>query len=171
VALEQHIRELSGILKREIQSFRSVHELLVLEEKSLIDSDSSALAEVLEKMEDVFSSIACLEKSRTEVLAKIADETNTDARDFTIASIAEMADKPLGKELVEAGHILSQLNKDIQRKKLSNTMLINQSILLVESDIRILINALNSRQANDTRYNPKSKSGSISHGVCIDQRI
>lgn len=170
MVLETNIAEIAGILKREIRSFETILELLILEEKFLIDCDVNSLAGILERQEDVFSSIACLEKSRTEILEKIAEEMNVDADKISISFLKEHVGGDIRQELTETGHVLSRLNEDIQRKKAGNTMLINQSIMLVESDIRIILSSLN-RNDSDPAYNADAETGMTSQGVCIDQRL
>ena len=127
MALEKYFQEITDILKREIRSFNTILELLILEEKSLVECDSQALAEVLERQEDVFSSIACLEKSRADILVKISEETGEDPDTYTVSRLAESMDDPLKKELLDAGHILVGLNEDIQRKK-SNQYYADKSV-------------------------------------------
>ena len=171
MVLEKLIAELTDILKREIRSFTIILELLILEEKSLVECDSKGLATILERQEDIFSSIACLEKSRMDILGKIADRIDEDPETITISMLTESVDTPLRKELVETGHILACLNEDIQRKKTSNTMLINQSIMLVESDIRMILSAVSRGENKEAVYNSQATSDGTSKSVCIDERI
>jgi len=171
VALETLIHEMADILKREIRSFNIVQELLILEEKSLVECNIADLKEVVERQEDVFSSIACLEKSRIVLLEKIAKETGDDPDSLTVSVLADKVDGSTRKDLVEAGHILGKLHEDIQRRKSTNTMLINQSIMLVESDIRIILNAANSRRLEKSGYSSKAESSGPSKSVCLDTRL
>ena len=171
MVLEKLIAELTDILKREIRSFTIILELLILEEKSLVECDSKGLATILERQDDIFSSIACLEKSRMDVLGKIADLTDVSPETITISKLTESVDTPLRKELVENGHILARLNEDIQRKKTLNTMLINQSIMLVESDIRLILSAVSRDENKEAVYNSRAISDGTSKSVCIDERI
>lgn len=171
MVLDKHIAEITDILKREIRSFTTVFELLILEERSLVECDAEALAEVLQKQEDIFSSIACLEKSRMNVLTKISEKTGENPNIYTIPKLAELVNGALQKELFETGHILLRLNEDIHRKKASNAMLINQSIMLVESDIRLILNAVNRKENKEAVYTSQADSNSISGSVCIDERM
>ena len=171
MVLEKYVAELSDILKREIRSFTTILELLILEEKSLIECDSKELATILERQEDIFSSIACLEKSRMNIVVKIANLFGEDPETITISRLATLTDTPLIKELVENGHILARLNVDIQRKKISNTMLINQSIMLIESDIRMILSAVSQDGHKDGVYNSQAASAGTSKSVCIDEKI
>lgn len=168
--LKKYISDVRNILNREIRSFTTILELQILEEKSLVDNNMQALSEVIEKQEDIFSSIACLEKSRVDILAKIAEQTEVAPENFTISRLAESVDGQLRKELVENGHILSGLYEDIQRKRASNTMLINQAIMLVESDIRAIFNAVNKNENKEAVYTSDSVSDNTSYGFCIDQK-
>ena len=49
MGLEKSISEITDILKREIRSFNTILELLTLEEKSLVECDANALADILER--------------------------------------------------------------------------------------------------------------------------
>jgi len=171
VALEEQIVKVVDILKRELQSFRAVLDLLILEEKCLVECDTVGLAEILEKQEDVFSSIACLEKSRMDSLAKISKQTGEPPDEITISRLAVMAEGRLKKELLDIGHLLGRLHEDIQRKKKSNTLLINQSIMLVESDIRVILDALDRGETPEPGYTPRAETGKTAKSVCVDQKM
>ncbi len=170
MALEKYITEITDILRREIRSFEAILELLILEEKCLVECDREALVDILGRQEDIFSSIACLEKSRAVMTEKIASELNIDPESINISLLSEKVDGTIKRDLTEAGHVLARLNEDIQKKKVSNTMLINQSILLVESDIRMILNSVNGAQT-DPEYTSRAKTKDVEQSVCIDQRL
>ena len=171
MALEKYISELTDILKREIRSFTAILELLILEEKCLIECNSKDLASLLERQEDVFSSIACLEKSRIALVDKIADRLGENPETINVSRLSESINNPLKKELVETGHILTRLNEEIQHKKASNTMLINQSLMLVESDIRVILSAASREENKRAVYNSQATSDVSSKSACINERI
>jgi hypothetical protein len=171
VVVKKHIAEIVDILKREVRSFNFILEFLFLEEKSLLECDTAALAELLERQEDVFSSIACLEKSRMDVLAKIAEKTGEDLETYTISRLAELVDNPLKKELIETGHILARLNEESRQKKASNALLINQAKILIESDIRIILSAISRNENHTAVYTPPAESDLLSQSVCLDERM
>jgi len=171
VALEEQIMRVADILRREIQSFKTVLDLLILEEKCLIECDTVGLAEILEKQEDVFSSIACLEKSRMDSLVKISEQTGEAPEEITISGLAGMVEGTLRKELLDIGHLLGRLHEDIQRRKKSNTLLINQSIMLVESDIRIILSALNRGEDSEPGYTPRAEADKTTKSICVDQKM
>ncbi|MFC1528394.1 flagellar export chaperone FlgN [Candidatus Latescibacterota bacterium] len=171
MVLKKNISEITDILKREIRSFNTILELLTLEEKSLVECDTNALADILERQEDVLSSIACLERSRMDVLKKIAEQTGQDPDTLTVSVLAESVEGAIKKEFIESGHILAHLNEDIQRKRATNTMLINQAIMLVDSDIRVILNAANRLENREAVYTQEAESGRTSESVCIDERM
>ncbi|MBT4485146.1 MAG: hypothetical protein HOC71_15885 [Candidatus Latescibacteria bacterium] len=171
MVLKKSILEITDILKREIRSFNTILELLILEEKSLVECDTNALADILERQGDVLSSIACLERSRVDVLMKIAEQTKQDPDTLTVSSLTESAEGPIKKEFIESGHILARLNEDIQRKRATNAILINQAIMLVESDIRVILDTANRLENKETGYTPQAESERTSESVCIDERM
>ncbi len=171
MALKDYIKEVSSILKREIRSFNIVHELLILEEQCLVKCDTKGLEGILERQEDVFSSIACLEKSRMELVEKIAGDTGVGAEDVTISFLAGKVDGALTRELNESGHILTELDREIRRRKSTNSMLINQSILLLESDIRVILNAFNGGRLKDNGYSSNAKKSGSGGSMCVDARL
>ena len=120
-------------------SFNTIIELMILEEKGLIESDNQLIVKVLEKQEDVFSSIACLEKSRMNLIEKIAENVGAAANTLTISKIAAYAEETYKSDLLETAHVLSKINKDINKRRNSNSMLIRQGMAMIESNIRFLL--------------------------------
>lgn len=154
MGLDRHISELVDILKMEIRSFNTINELLILEEKALVSCDSATLADITGRQADVLSSVACLEKSRLEILDRIAWETGRETRDLNITGLTKLASAELRKELVDAGKILSSIYDDMKRRKASNTLLIRQGIVLVENDIRLLLNIRSHGEGKAALYSP-----------------
>ena len=169
--LEKNITELIHILKKEIQSLNTINELLMLEEKSLVDFNIKSLAEILDKQEDVFSSIACLEKSRMDVLIKISELTGVNLDELTVSRITEMVDNPIKKILMETGHVLSSINENLAMKKTSNAMLIKQGIILVENDIRAVLNAFGRTEPASPGYSSNAQRKGQSGSLRIDGRM
>lgn len=167
----QCISELIDILKREIRSFNTIIELLILEQKSLVENDNELLLDVLERQEDVLSSIACLEKSRMEIINKVADQIGEDPNTLTITRLAEFVSKDLQKELVETAHILSKINDDINHKKMTNSILINQGIMIVESQIRFILKAIGKEDLVKEIYSSGADNGQVSGSISIDSRM
>ncbi|MFC1573935.1 flagellar export chaperone FlgN [Candidatus Latescibacterota bacterium] len=168
---ESCIHELLDILKREIQSFNTVSELLILEEKCLVEFNTTELADILERQEDVFSSIACLEKSRAKVMVRIGEQTGREPETLSLKKLAKLTENPLKKKLIETGHILDAIYGDIKKKKSSNAMLIKQGIMLVESDIRVIMKTLGNPDNTMTGYSANAKPDQLSGGVRIDDRM
>jgi len=169
--LDGCIRELLDIMKREVQSFNSISELLILEKKTLIEFNTRELAEILERQEDVFSSIACLEKSRITLLVKIGNMTGDNPESLSVSRLATMVENPLRKKIIEVGHILDTIHDDIRNKKASNSMLIKQGIMMVESDIRVILGAIGYPAAPNVGYGSNAQQNGLSGSVCIDGRM
>ncbi|MBN1290301.1 MAG: flagellar export chaperone FlgN [Candidatus Latescibacteria bacterium] len=169
--VSEHIQELIHILKREIQSFNAISELLILEEKSLIEFDTKSLTDLIGRQEDVFSSIACLEKSRQDVLVRIGEITGEDPKTMTVSQLSTMVDDPVRKKLIEAGHVLDSVYKDMKLKKSSNAMLIKQGVVLIENDIRTILKALGKTHSDASGYTSASRHNNESGGICIDGRM
>ena len=55
--------------------------------------------EVLGRQEDVLSSIACLEKSRLEIVQKIAEHLGEDPVTLNVTKLSEIVGEDLKKEL------------------------------------------------------------------------
>jgi len=171
VGLEKYITELVDILKREIRSYNAVIELLILEEKNLVACDTASLAEVVERQGDLFSSIACLEKSRTDTLAKIAGILGHDSRTLTVTRLSEMVGDPLRKELLEAGLVLSSVYENTRRKKSTNSLLIRQGIILVENDIRMILSAAGKNRHKSAVYSPGAGQERLSGSFYLDGKM
>jgi hypothetical protein len=171
VGLDKYITELVDILKREIRSYNAVIELLILEEKNLVACDTASLSEVVERQGDLFTSIACLEKSRTGLLVKIAGILGRDPQTLTVTRLSALVADPLRKELLEAGLVLASIYENTRRKKSSNTMLIRQGIMLVENDIRLILNAAGKSRHKSVVYSPNSGRERFSGSVYIDGKM
>ncbi len=172
MTLEKYIMEVADILKRKIRSFNTILELLILEEKCLIECDTGGLTTVLERQEDVFSSIACLDKSRMDILVKIAEYLDCENfESLTVSKLAEQVEEPIKRKLLESAHILSSIHEDIQRKKFSNNLLIKQAIMLVESDIRLILNAVYKMKNSEAVYTSQAGSKRSSQNVCLDEKL
>ena len=169
--VSEHVLELIQILKREIQSFNAIIELLILEEKSLIKFDTKSLTELIGRQEDVFSSIACLEKSRQDILVRISQITGEDPQKMTVSKLSDMIDDPVKKKLVEAGHILDAVYKDMKLKKTSNAMLIRQGMVLIENDIRAIHKALGKKYTDNVVYTSASRRENKLGSIRVDGRM
>lgn len=169
MGLDRHLAELVDILKMEIRSFNSVMELLILEEKCLVSCDTPGLADVTERQGDVLSSVACLEKSRLDVLQKIKRETGRNG--LTIDDLAKLAAGDIRKELVEAGKILAYIYEDMKRKKVSNNLLIRQGIMMVENDIRLIMNVCGGKDGKLDIYSPGPEKTTRRGGMYIDGTV
>ncbi|MFC1561265.1 flagellar export chaperone FlgN [Candidatus Latescibacterota bacterium] len=169
--LKKYISELIAILRREIQSFNIVVELLILEEKGLIECDNNLLIKVLEREEDIFSSIACLEKSRMDVIKKIAEQIGTDPNKLTISKLSKVVEDHLKKELVETAHVLLQINEDLKQKKATNNMLIKQGAMIIEGNIRYILKTFGKEGVMEDTYSSNAGAPKISGGIHIDGRL
>ncbi len=171
MAVESYISELLDIMKREIQSFNAVNELLMLEEKSLVEFNTRDLADNLDRQEDVFSSIACLEKSRMDVVARIGELIGENPDSLTVSRLAALADESQSRKLLEYGHVLKTIHDEIRKKKVTNTMLVKQGIMFVESDIRVIMSSLGRTLNGKEGYSGRAKHPPLSGSVYIDGRM
>jgi hypothetical protein len=171
MALDRHISALLDILRMEIRSFNAVIELLIIEERCLVKCDTSRLAEVIERLADLTTSIACLEKSRMETLERIALETGENADELTISRISGLTGEPLRKELQETAEILSRVYDDMRHKKITNSMLIRQGILMAENDIRVILKACGRGDDESAAYTISAGRDNSYGCVYLDGRI
>jgi hypothetical protein len=171
VSIDNYITELVDILKREIRSFNTVIELLILEEKNLVSCDTASIVEVVERQEDLFSSIACLEKSRKDILSKIAGILGYDPQTLTITRLSGMIGNPLRKELLETGLVLSSVYENTRRKKTSNSLLIRQGIMMVENDIRLILNAAGKSRHKSPVYSSGAGHERLSGSFYLDNKM
>ena len=169
--LETSVTELISILQCEIKSFSTLLELLIIEEKGLIDSDNYLLIDVLGRQEDLMSSIACLEKSRQELVGRIASLLELDADTLTITKISGYLNDPLRRELQETAHVLTEINENLKRKKTINTLLIRQGAFMVENNLRYLLKACGKDTANSGIYASDARRGNVSGSISLDGRV
>lgn len=165
------VRELIAILQREVRSFTTLLELLIIEEKALLECDNNLLIDVLGRQEDVLSSIACLEKSRQELVDRCGELFGVDSDTVTISVLADHIPSPLDRELRETAHVLREINENLHRKKTSNTLLIRQGALIVENNLRCLMKAFGRTDAAPGVYNRGASTGPVSGSIGIDGRL
>ena len=161
--------ELQDILRVEIRSFSALLESLILEEQCLVSCDTVELANIVGRQEDVISSIACLEKSRIELVERIAQETGMHAEMLHISTIATLVDDEHGKDLLDSMHVLRGLKDEIRKKKQTNTVLIKQSLMMVESDVRLMVGMINGESAPAV-YSHDARPDSVGRSMRVDQR-
>jgi len=169
--VENLIREITDILKREVKSLTAIRELLILEERSLIECDTESLIQVLEKQGDLLSSMACLEKSRLETIRKISDILGEDASEITVSRLSRLTNSDSKNELLESAHLLEDINREIKRKKSSNNVLVRQALMLVENDIRVIMKAMGKNSDAPGIYSPLKSKNKSNGSVRIDQKI
>ena len=165
---ESLVRELIMILNSECKSFSAVNELLMIEEKCLIENDRKALEENVMRQDDIFNSIACLEKSREEVCVHLAELFGRDSASLTITAVADMVDGALSHELLDTGHKLNAIQNDIRRRRITTSLLLRQGMMMIESDIRTLVNAFGVQSDAKTTYSSSARETVKSGGIRID---
>jgi len=67
--------------------------------------------------------------------------------------------------------VLASIYEDMKRKKVSNTLLIRQGIMLVENDIRILMKALGRDAERSVVYSRKAASTAPAGSIRVDGRM
>jgi len=171
VNLNAAVSELTSILEREIRSFTTLFELLMIEEKGLVECDSALILDVLGRQEDVLSSIACLEKSRQEVVSRIGIALDLDTEALTISQIAEYIEPPEKRKLNETVHVLREIEENLQHKKITNTLLIRQGALLVENSLRYLVKKYGKGNLDSGTYHADARSGAVTGSIGVDGRM
>jgi hypothetical protein len=169
--IEPAVRELAGILAMEIRSFSTLHELLILEEKGLVECDRGLLAQTLGRQEDVLSSIACLEKSRVDTVSRIEDALGMEAGGLTVSSLAERLDEPQRRELRDAAHVLAGLQKNLKRRNVTNALIIRQGAAMVEGNLRFLMRRYGKPASDPGTYTAGARSGQVSGSIGLDGRM
>ena len=165
---ESLVRELIMILNSECKSFSAVNELLMIEEKCLIDNNRKALEENVMRQEDILNSIACLEKSREDVCVHLAERLGCDSASLTITAVAEMVDGVMSRELLDIGHKLNAIQDDIRRRRITNSLLLRQGMMMIESDIRTLVSAFGVKSDAKNTYSSSARETVNPGGIRID---
>ena len=66
---------------------------------------------------------------------------------------------------------MSTINEDIRHKRISNSMLINQGIMIVESQIRFILKAIGKEDLIKEIYSPDANNGQIFGCIRVDNRM
>ncbi|MFC1485802.1 flagellar export chaperone FlgN [Candidatus Latescibacterota bacterium] len=168
---ESHVTELISIQHREIRTFTALAELLIIEEKALVECDNNLLLDVLGRQEDVLSSIACLEKSRMEVVSRIAESFGLDSETVTVSQIADRVEQPQKRELGEVSHVLMEIQENLRQKKNTNVLLIRQGITMVENNLRYLVRRFGKGNTDSGTYSAQARTGAVTGSIGVDGRL
>jgi len=168
---EQHVKELISILQRELKTFTALSELLIIEEKGLVECDNNLLLDVLGRQEDVLSSIACLEKSRMEVVSRISKSFGLESETMTVSQIADRIEQPGKRELREVAHVLRETQENLRQKKATNTLLIRQGATMVENNLRYLVRRFGKGNTDSGTYSAQAQTHSVTGRIGVDGRM
>ena len=113
-----------------------------------------------------------MEKSRSEIINKIALVIGEDSNSLTISKISGYVDETLKKELLETAHVLAQINEDLRHRKVSNNILIKQGAMIVEGNIRFILKEYGSKfTGTNNIYTSKADAPQLSGSVHVDGRL
>ena len=126
--MEDIVKRLTELLDNEVKCFEKIQNILLREQRCLVENDKEALEEILSEKEDVMSSLSCLEKSRHNLLEKLSVEFGEDVSELTVSRISERMGGEKGRRLRETGRSLKSHYDQIKRTEWSNSKLIQQSL-------------------------------------------
>lgn len=169
--IEPAVNELIAIMNMEIRSFSTLHELLMLEEKGLVECDRVLLIDAVGKQQDVLSSIACLEKSREDVVSRIGAALGVEAGTLTVSRLSELVPDTRKRELRDTAHVLAEIEKTLRRKNVTNTLLLRQGTMMVEGNLRYLMRKYGKKTLDSGTYNARARSGGLSGSIGVDGRM
>jgi len=136
--VEPLVTKFVEIMNQEVGCFTKLLDLLMGEQKSLIDNDIDSLQTVLQEQDNLLAQISGLEKKRLEVSTAISQKLKVEKGELTIGRLTRLVKGCQGVELEKLGNTLLELQRRIETANRNNKLLIKQSMRYVDRCLNIL---------------------------------
>ena len=131
-------KKIANIVEKEAACLEEFLELLVNQQKYLVDNDIENLKSGVNRQQEIISQIRDLEKSRLGIVACYSETQDLDPGDITISSLARQAGGEIADKLMELQNSLLSLHQKIEKAKRKNEFLIEHSMKHIEGTIRLI---------------------------------
>lgn len=149
--LDKHVESLAGILDKEYKLYKQVLDLVMNEQRTLVNVDMEGLEENLQKQQKLQAKISKLEAKRIEELEVIGIFLGSLPERLRLSAIAQNVEPELGEKLVTQGEHFKSIISEILRLNKSNKYLIDRSLQFIEKNVQAFFGAIEDKGL----YNPK----------------
>lgn len=144
-------------MEREAACLEEFLELLVNQQKYLVDNDIENLKSGVSRQQEIINQIKELEKSRLGIVACYSETQKLNPGDVTISSLARQAGGEMADKLMELQNSLLSLHQKIEKAKRKNEFLIEHSMKYIEGTIRLIAEKGNVKKD----YGPREQQESL----------
>ena len=136
--MELLYKKIINIVEEESLCLEEFLELLVGQQKFLVENDLENLKDGVAHQQEIIERIKTLEKTRAQLVAKYSDSEEINPGDVTITALARRAGGEIADKLLVLQNSLLSLHKKIEKARRKNEFLIEHSMKYIDGTIRLI---------------------------------
>ena len=136
--METLLNSLNDCIDRQLNLYRKLLDLFLLERHAILASDHEELNTVVMDKEGLLQKIRKEELKRRQVCDDIADHLGMASEPLTLTRLSEQIDEPYASETTRRGRRLQGLIDEIQVESERNRSLCLQALRFVNGSIKLL---------------------------------
>ncbi len=161
--LEYLLADLSDLLRREFDTYRSLLSLLQKERQIVVDFSTEDLIQTNKEKENLVLKIRILEESRVVLLEKLADNMGVPPEALTLSALEQRVKEPFVTQLSTHRSNLSAILQSIREVNEGNRVFLQHSVDFVKGSLALIRHL--------TASNPKYMATGILDGDRLDGRF
>jgi flagellar biosynthesis/type III secretory pathway chaperone len=132
------LTDLSDLLHREFDAYRSLLSLLQKERRIVVDCSIEQLIQTNKEKENLVLKIRILEQSREAILEKIADQMGLSPDTLTLSQLEERLKEPFARQLGALRSKLSAILQSIREVNEENRVFLQHSVDFVKGSLALI---------------------------------
>ncbi|NIP44509.1 MAG: flagellar protein FlgN [candidate division Zixibacteria bacterium] len=149
-------KKVIDIVEEESLCLEEFLELLVNQQKYLVENDLEKLKDGVARQQEIISRVKTLEKQRGKLVAEYSETEDVNPGDITITCLARKAGGQIADKLLELQNSLLSLHEKIEKARRKNEFLIENSMKYIDGTIRLI--AESGRQKEDNAKSDEKES-------------
>ena len=137
-ALEFILADLSDLLYKEFDIYRSLLSLLQEERRIIVDCSIEDLIQTNKEKENLVLKIRILEQSREGILEKLADRIGLSSDELTLSTLEERLKEPFATQLQTLRSNLSAILQSIREVNEENRVFLQHSVDFVKGSLALI---------------------------------
>jgi len=136
--VERQLRDLSDVLDKELELYRSLLSLLQKERRTVVDCSIEDLIQINKEKENLVLKMRILEQSRQTLLKKIAEVMGIPPELLTLSVLEERLEEPLAKQLSALRSKLRAILQSIREANEENRVFLQHSVDFVKGSLDLI---------------------------------
>lgn len=136
--LEPMLTDLSDLLRREFDVYRSLLSLLQQERRIVVDCSIEELIHTNKEKENLVLKIRILEESREAILERLAEKLGLPLRELTLSKLEEKLGDPFVDQLRNLRSKLSAILQSIREVNEENRAFLQHSVDFVKGSLALI---------------------------------